>query len=231
MVNVDKAIIASIDKEGKHFEILVDADVALNIREGADFNANYNKLLASDEVFKDSKKGDRSSTSNLNNIFGTDDVKEIAKIIVLEGRVELTTEQKRKKTEQKRKALILYISKNAINPLTKTPHPPQRVELAMDKAKIMVDPTKSIKAQVDKIIEKLRPIIPLSFEKEEIIISIPIGYASKSLGLLNKYDILEKKWNNSELKLKLNINSAQKKEIMDKIYNLTSGKAEFGKEW
>ena len=34
MVTVDQAIIAKIDKDGKHFEVLVDADIAYDLKEG-----------------------------------------------------------------------------------------------------------------------------------------------------------------------------------------------------
>jgi len=174
MVTVDKAIIASHDKNGKHFEILVDADLALEVREGKQIEQVFGNLLASDEVYKDSKKGERASPKDVLDSFNTEEILPIAKEIILEGRVELTTEQKRKKLEQRLKEIVMYISKNAINPLTKTPHPPQRIELAIDQARITIDPTKSVKSQIDKVIEKIKPILPLSFDQEVLGVKIPI---------------------------------------------------------
>ena len=54
MVDVDKAVIAKIKKKGETFEVLVDCDKALDFKEG---KATLDEALATEEVFKDSKKG------------------------------------------------------------------------------------------------------------------------------------------------------------------------------
>ena len=54
MVTVDKAIIARIERSGKHFEILVDPELAYDLREGK--SVSLNKMLAINQVFKDAKK-------------------------------------------------------------------------------------------------------------------------------------------------------------------------------
>lgn len=227
MVTVDKAIIASYDIKGKHFEILVDADIALEVREGKQIEQVFGSLLASDEIYKDAKKGERASSKDLLDCFGTEEILPIVKKILLEGRVELTTEQKRRKMEQLRKEIINYISKNAINPLTKTPHPPQRIELALEQAKVTLDPTKPLKKQVEQVIEKIRPIIPLSFDREVMGISVPINYASRVLGYLNKFEIVEKKWTSDGLEIKIKISSGMKQEVVGHLYSITAGQVKF----
>jgi ribosome maturation protein SDO1 len=227
MVNVDKAIIASYDVKGKHFEILVDADIALEVREGKPIEQVIGSLLASEDVYKDSNKGERASPKDVFDAFGTEEILPIAKEIVLEGRVELTTEQKRKKMEMLRKEIILYISKNAINPMTKTPHPPQRIELALDQVRVSLDPTKPLKKQIDAVIEKIKPILPLSFDQEVMGISVPISYANKALGYLSKFELVEKKWNGNGLQVKIKLSSGMKQEVVSHIYSITSGQAVF----
>jgi len=230
MVTVDKAIIASLDRDGKHFEILVDADLALEIREGKPITQVYSNLLASDDVYKDSKKGEKASSSSIEDIFKTDDIQKIAEEIILNGRVELTTDQKRKQMEQKRKEIINYISKNAINPLTKAPHPPQRVELAMDQARVQIDPAKGIKQQIGSIIEKLKPIIPMSFEQDIIIVKIPFAYANQVMGVLKTYEIIDRQWGTAGVEVKIKISAGQRQDITNKIYALTNGGATVEKE-
>ncbi len=226
MVTVDKAIIANYDKNGKHFEILVDADLALEVRGGKPIEPLLSNLLASEDVYKDSNKGEKASSKDLLDAFETEEILPIAKEIILEGRVELTTEQKRKKIEQLRKEAIVYISKNSINPLTKTPHPPQRIELAMDQARVTLDPTKPMKKQLESIIEKLKPILPMSFDQETMSMKVPISFANKVLGYLNKFEIVEKKWGDG-LYIKIKVSSGMKQEVTNGVYGLTSGQVIF----
>jgi len=193
MVTLDHAVIARFVKDGSHFEVLVDPEMAMAFREGRGNTID----LATDEIFKDAKKGDRASSENLKKVFSTEDSMEIAKIIVKRGDIQLTTDQRRKMAEEKRKRVISTIAQNAINPQTKTPHPPSRIELAMDEARIHIDPFKSVEEQVNIVLKALKPLIPIRFEKIKIAVKVPPEYAGHlyselhNLGKLLKEDWLK----------------------------------------
>ncbi|MCK4614333.1 MAG: ribosome assembly factor SBDS [Thermoplasmata archaeon] len=191
MVTLENAVIARYEKEGNHFEVLVDPESAMAFREG-----NKETLdLATDEIFKDSKKGDRASLEVLKKIFQTGDPIEIAKIIVKKGNIQLTTEQRRKMAEEKRKQVITTIARNAINPQTNTPHPPTRIELAMDEAGVHIDPFKSVEEQVNEVLDALKPLIPIRFEKVKIAVKIPAEYTGQVYGELHRIGrLLKEDW-------------------------------------
>jgi ribosome maturation protein SDO1 len=170
MVSIEDAIIARLDTHGETFEVLIDPDVARALREGED--VNLSEHMAIEEIFRDSKKGDRASEEKMMEIFGTSNVIEVAREIILNGDVQLTTEQRREMLEVKRRRIINEIARNAINPQNNTPHPPQRIELAMEEAKVHIDPFKSVDAQVPIVLSKLRPIIPIRFEKSKIAVKL-----------------------------------------------------------
>ena len=115
MVNVDEAIIAKYEYCGEHFEILVDPDLAADFRNPDGPDVAIEDLLAVEEIFKDSKKGDKASDEAMNKIFETTDPIEVSKIILEKGTVQLTADQKRKMQEDKRKLVINKIAKEAIN--------------------------------------------------------------------------------------------------------------------
>ena len=148
MVNIDDAIIAKYESYGEHFEILVDPDLAAEFRNPDGKDVAIEDLLAIEEIFKDSKKGDKASDEAMNKIFETTDPIEVSKIILEKGTVQLTAEQKRQMQKDKRKLIINKISREAINPQTGLPHPAQRIENAMDEAKVKVDPFTSVEQQV-----------------------------------------------------------------------------------
>ena len=140
MVSLDDAVIARLESHGERFEILIDPDVVEKVRGGQiDDVLQY---MAAEEVFKDAHKGDRASDEVIMKVFGTTDVNDVALHILKKGDVQLTTEQRRKMQEDRKKQIIAEISRNAINPQTKTPHPPARIEAAMDEARVHIDPFK-----------------------------------------------------------------------------------------
>ena len=88
--------------------------------------------------------------------------------------------------------IIETISKNAMDPKTKAPHPRQRIELAMEQAGIHVDPFKPVSEQVKTIIELLRPIIPLSMDHVRISVKIPAEFIGRAYGVARNFGSLER---------------------------------------
>ena len=193
MVDLDEAVIARYEIKGEKFEVLIDPNVAAEIREGKEVNIIDNLVI--DAVFKDSNKGERASEESLRKVFNTTEIEKIAKEIVLRGEIQLTTEQRRKMQEEKRKQIIAAIARNAINPQTKTPHPPQRIELAMDEVKVSIDPFKPIDVQVQDVVNALRPILPIRFEKVTIAVKLSAEDYGKTFGEIKSFgNITNEEW-------------------------------------
>ena len=128
-------------------------------------------------------------------IFDTADFLPVATVIVQEGDIALTTEQRRALLEAKRKQIVAYIAANAINPQTGTPHPPQRIENAMEEAGVHVDPFRPVSEQVEPTLDALRPLLPLSVEKTKFAIKLLPSDAGKAYGEVRSYGrILEEEW-------------------------------------
>lgn len=193
MVSLDDAVIARLDIEGECFEILIDPDAAQRFKEGEDVPLLDH--LAIDTVFKDSKKGEKASEAKIDKIFSTRELLKIVERIIREGDIQLTTEQRKQMQEKKRKQIVASIARNSINPQTKTPHPPQRIELAMKEAKVLIDPFKSVELQVPLVLEKLRPIIPIRFEKIKVAVKLAGVNYGKTYGEISKFgNILKDEW-------------------------------------
>lgn len=185
--------IARIERRGETYEILVDPEKALKYRLGEKLPVS--KIVIYEEVYKDAKKGIRAGEEELKKAFGTTDFMKIAEIILREGTVQVTSEQRRKLIEEKRKQIIDFIYKNAIDPRTNLPHPPQRIELAMEEAGVQIDPFKDAKEQAMKIIEKLRSILPLKTGVMKFKVRIPTDAAAKAYGIVkNMSRILSEQW-------------------------------------
>jgi ribosome maturation protein SDO1 len=170
MVSLDNAVVARLESHGETFEILLDPNIVRHLKEGKEFDVTAH--LAVDSVFKNSSKGTHPPEDKIKEVFGTDDINEIAKRIISKGEIQITAEQRKEMLEAKRNRIIAYIARNAINPQTKTPHPPARIELALAEAKFHVDPFKSVETQVEEVMRLLRPLLPIKFEKSKVAIKL-----------------------------------------------------------
>lgn len=190
MVDVDKAVIARLRKGGNVFEILVDCDLALEYKSGVDLSLE--DVVATFDIFEDVKKGLHASENLIKTVFGVSDKKEIIKIILKEGHVQLTAEHQKKIREQKMKQIVDLIHINAVDPKTGLPHPSQRIENAMEEAHIQIEDFKSAESQVKDIVSKLRTILPLKYEIQVIALVVPAQHAGKGQNIVRKYGKLNK---------------------------------------
>lgn len=211
--------------EGEKFEILVKPDPALDFKLGK--KKDISSILVSDEIYTDSGKGTKPSTEKLLKSFKTQDSFEIAQIILQKGDLNLTTDQRRKMIEDKKKQIIAFIAKTFVDPKTHLPHPPLRIEQAMKDGRVSIDPQKNVEEQVKSIVEKLRSIIALKSENLQLEIIIPAQYASQSYSVLKSVGSLKKEeWqNNGSLKAILEIPAAARPNVIDRLGSITKGSA------
>lgn len=186
MVSLDDAVLARMEKAGKRFEILVDPDLVEKWKLDPS-SVELDDLLAMDEVFHDARGGERVPDELKIEIFGSTDINEIIKIIFDKGSIQLTTSQRKARVEMMRQKIIHAIHSDAIDPRSKTPHPRTRIELALEESRYSVDPFKPVDKQIEEAINKLRPLIPLSFELLQLAFKIPSSGYGKASQILRKY--------------------------------------------
>ncbi len=226
MVALDESIIARLKTHGKTFEVFVDPDGALAFKKGDP--VKLENVLAVEDVFSDARNGDRPAEQDVLNAFGTKDAIKIAEKIIREGELQLTTEQRKKMQEEKKKQVITVIAQNAINPQTKAPHPPARIEAAMDEAGVHIDPMKNVDEQVNIVMKAIRPIIPIRFEEVKIAIKISPEYAAKAYGSVAKFGNLTKQeWQNDGSWIGvITIPAGMQDDLFKLLNHLTKGSAE-----
>ena len=228
MVSLDDAVIARLERGGERFEILVDPDLALEYREGGEEAPPLSEVLAVEDVFKDAHKGDRAPADLLTEAFSTSDKMEVADQILEKGEIQLTTDQRKRMQEEKRKQIVQILTRNCINPVTKSPHPPQRIELALDEIKTNIDPFKPAEAQVNDIIKELRPHLPIRMEMIAIAVKVPGSSYGSLIGDVRGFGkILKEEWNSQgEWLFVVEIPAGLQIEFFDELNSKTHGEAE-----
>ncbi len=223
MVTLDEATVARLKTQGERFEILIDPEKALKFREGE----ASDDFLVTNYIFKDARKGEKASEETLKKVFNTTDVLEISKIILKKGEFLYTAEQRKKMLEEKKRAIITLLSRG-IDPRTGYPHPPKRIEDALEKARVHIDPSKGAQEQIEGILKKIRPILPIKFETKEIAVKIPPEYSSKAYGSLkHRYTVLKEEWKKSgTLYLLVSLPAGLQDAFYEDLNSLTKGEAE-----
>jgi ribosome maturation protein SDO1 len=227
LVSLDEAVIARLDREGERFEILVDPERAHDLKEG-EKGEDISEIVAVEEIFLDAHKGDRAPADLLQKVFGTSNTIEIIETIIRKGEIQLTTEQRKKMQEDKRKQIVALLARNCINPVNKTPHPPQRLELAMEEAKVNIDPFKPAEVQVNEVLKELRPILPLRMEMTQIAVKTSANHYGKLVGEIRSFGrVLKDEWNKAgEWMCLVEIPAGLQIEFFDMVNSRTHGEVE-----
>ena len=91
------------------------------------------------------------------------------------GDVPITTEQRNKLLEEKRRQIVEIIARNSIDPRTNAPNPPLRIENAMREGRVTIDPFKGATEQIDEVVKKIHMIMPIKFTTVKMEVTIPAG--------------------------------------------------------
>ncbi|MFI5420332.1 MAG: ribosome assembly factor SBDS, partial [Nitrososphaerales archaeon] len=184
--------------------------------------------VAVDEVYSDANKGLRVPTEKLAKSFKTTDFLQIAEVILRKGDLNLTTEQRRRLVEEKRKQIVATISRNYVDPRTGLPHPPMRIEQAMAEVRLTIDPFKDVNEQTKMVVDELRSILPLKSERIKMLIKVPAQYSSQSFGALKGVgDILKEEWGaDGGLTVIIEIPAGVHPTLLDRLGSLSKGTAQ-----
>lgn len=221
--------VAKLQKGGENFEVVIEPDEAIAYKEGT--LTDIKEVLKAEKIFSDAKKGLLASEDLMQELFGSTEVLVVAKIILEKGEIQLTAEHRQRIREEKRNRLMEQIRRNAIDPKTGLPHPAKRIELAFDEAKIRVDETMTIEAQLKDIVQKLQPILPIRFENATFRIHLGPEWAQKLYGDVKNFGTIKKEdWlNDGSWACYLEIPAGMQNELFDMLNEKTHGGADIEK--
>ncbi|BBD71878.1 rRNA metabolism protein [Sulfodiicoccus acidiphilus] len=219
-------VVVKYESHGERFEVLAKPKEVSDLKEGK--SISLSDVVVSDIIYKDARKGLKASPASMKKVFGTTDFETVAREILIKGEIPLTADQRKEILESKRKQLVTFISRNCIDPKTKLPIPPTRIESAMEAAKVHVDPNKDVESQAIQIVRELAKVMPIKLAKALVELRVPSAYAAKvksqlpSMGEVKKTNWLA----DGSLTAEMEIPAGAQGELIDKINSLTKGEAE-----
>ena len=204
------------------FETMVDLDSAMKLRKGE--NVNINDVIKDTAIYTDQKKGMQAGKNELEIVFGTTELAVAVEKIVKKGEIEVTQQFRDESTEQKRKQIIDFLTRNAVDARTNHPFTPDVLESAIKQAGINIE-NKPIENQIKVITDKLRTIIPIKIETKKVKIKIPAQHTGKVYGLIQEYKEKEDWLPNGDLEVIINIPVGVQMDFYDKLNGVTHGSA------
>lgn len=215
--------VARISRGGEHFEVIIEPDNAVAYRNNT--LSDIRAALKYEKVFSDAKKGLPAPLDSMKKAFETSDILKVAEFILKHGEIQLSEHYRESLREAKRKQIVELIHRNAIDPRTNLPHPVQRIENAFTVAKVRIDENKKAEDQLDEIVKKLRPVMPIHFETRKIQLVIPSSYASKAHPILKGFGrILKDTWHSDGTLLAVvEIPAGLQQEMIERLNKLTHG--------
>jgi len=210
-----------MEKGGKRYEVLLNPDL-VDAFKGDHESVDLNAFMAMDEVFHDARGGERPTAEAIENTFGTQDICTIATTILTKGSIQLTTAQRKAMVERMRQQIVHQIHVQAVDPKTKSPHPKTRIELALDESRYSVDPFKRLEDQVKEAIDKLKPMIPLSFESVRLAFKVPGSAYGSVSRILRPYQQKEQWLENGSWAAVIECPAGMKPDLIDQIMRQSS---------
>ncbi len=214
--------IARLRHGNKDFETMVDLDSAIKMRKGEEININ--DVIRDTTIWNDLKKGMRAGDNDLKEAFGTTNYNEIVEKLVKRGEIEVTQEYRDEALESKRKQIIDFLVRNAIDSRTNNPFTPETIESSIKQAGIKIE-NQPVDKQIKSVIERLKNLIPIKIETKKIKIRIPAEHTGRAYGLVQEYKEKEDWLQDGSLEIILNIPVGLQSEFYDKLNNITHGSA------
>ena len=222
----DKFTVARLILDGDKFELLVKPDPALEYKMGKRFDIS--SVLVSDEIYSDANKGSRASSEKMMRHFKTTDSSDVAKQIIARGELNLTTDQRRKMVEEKKRQIVQFINRSFVDPKTHLPHPAVRIEAAMEEVRMQIDPFKKVEDQAKSVVDALRRVLPLKSETVKLTITVPPQFAAQSYSVLKSTgDLRSEEWlADGSLRAVLDMNASIRGQFLDRLGAVTKGSAQ-----
>ncbi len=204
------------------FETMVDMDSAMKLKKGE--QVDINEVIRDNEIWTNLKQGMRPGKDELENAFGTTEVPAIVEKIVRKGEVEVSQEFRDEEIEQKRKQIIDFLVRNAIDSRTGRPFTPDLIDSSLKQAGAKID-KQPVERQIKSIISELTKIIPIKIETKKIKVVIPAVHTGKAYGIVQEYKETENWQSNGDLEVILNIPVGVQMDFYDKLNDVTHGSA------
>ena len=204
------------------FETMVDLDNAMKLRKGEEISMG--DVIRDNAIYTNLGKGMKAGSAELEQAFGTSEFEKVVEQIVKKGIIEVSQEFRDEALEARRKQVVDFLVRNAIDGQTGRPFTPDTLQNALKDAGVKIE-NKNVENQITRIVDSLKQVIPIKIETKKLKVIVPAMHTGKAYGLLTEYKEKEEWLSNGDLQITLNIPVGIQMEFYDKLNSITHGSA------
>lgn len=204
------------------FETMVDLDNAMKLRKGEE--VPISEIIRDSAVYTNLGKGMKAGSAELDQAFGTSNFEEVVEKIVRKGIIEVSQEFRDEALENRRKQVVDFLVRNAVDAQSGRPFTPDTIENALKEAGAKIE-NKNVDQQINGIVDSLKKVLALKIETKKLKVTVPAMHTGKAYGILTEYKEKEEWLPNGDLQITLNIPVGIQMEFYDKLNGVTHGSA------
>ncbi|RQM26009.1 hypothetical protein B5M09_009805, partial [Aphanomyces astaci] len=183
--------IVRLKKGGCRFEVACYKNKVVNWRNKIE--TQLDEVLQSHDVFVNVSKGKRATADDMRKVFGTDDVDEVAKLIIDLGELQVSDGERAAFNQSLFQEIATIVAEKCFSV----------IERAMKEIHYSLIPNRSAKQQALEVISKLQDHMPITRAKMKVQVSVPAkdGKAMKKYLEQHNAAVLEQKGTSDVLRL------------------------------
>ncbi|KDO27183.1 hypothetical protein SPRG_07432 [Saprolegnia parasitica CBS 223.65] len=167
-VRLTNVAVVRLKKNGQRFEVACYKNKVVNWRNGVE--TSLDEVLQSQSIFENVSRGKKAN--NLMAVFGTEDVIEIAKIIIEKGELQVSDGERAAFNESVYQEIATIVAEKCVNPESNRPYPFTVIERAMKEMHYALIPNRSAKQQALEVIKKLKAHMPITRAKMKVQVTV-----------------------------------------------------------
>lgn len=224
-VDLGKFTLVRYNSHGKRFEMVVNPEKAWLFNQGEDIPID--DVVEGDYIiFENFSRGLKANDEEVEEIFDTSVDREIAELMLQRGELQLSQEQRKEFLREKRDEILDYLVTHAVNPRTKSPHPRQRIDIAMDNAGVRIDRKEETKDQAERIIKQLSATLPMKLESATIEFVVPPKDTGPLYGFIQgEGEVVNENWGtDGTLTIMLRVPAGKVASLLEEISDKSKGR-------
>jgi ribosome maturation protein SDO1 len=97
----------------------------------------------------------------------------------------------------------------------------------MEQARVSVDPFRAAEDQINDVLKRIQEIIPISLERVEIAIRVPMSHAGKASSIVREIaPVKSEEWKSDSWLALIDIPAGMQSEVYERLNRLTGGTVE-----
>ncbi|ETV81534.1 SBDS family rRNA metabolism protein, variant [Aphanomyces astaci] len=162
--------VVRLKKGGCRFEVACFKNKLVEWRRGIE--TNLSDVLQSEAIFDNVSRGKRARDEDIQRVFGTQDIVEVATFIMTKGAIHVSESIRVAEHDSMFQEVGSVIAKTSVNPEISRPYPMSAIEQMMQKIHVALTPHEPVDIQALGVLQQLKQVMPIVRATMKVHVSV-----------------------------------------------------------